>query len=55
MLASLLGIEPPSLSRALASLGDAGVQIEGDMIRVVDIGALAEVAYSDWVVDDPWS
>ena len=55
VLASLLGIEQPSLSRALASLGDAGVKVEGDMIKVVDIGALAEVAYSDWVVDDPWS
>ncbi len=55
VLASLLGIEPASLSRTLASLGEAGIRIEGDIVHVEDIGALAEVANSDWVVDDPWS
>jgi len=55
VLASLLGIEPASLSRILASLNDAGIRIEGDTIYVTDVGALAEVAYSDWVVDEPWN
>lgn len=55
VLASLLGIEPESLSRTLASLNEAGIRVEGDTIHIEDIAALAEVANSDWVVDDPWS
>lgn len=55
VLASLLGIEPESLSRTLASLSDAGVRVQGNAVHVEDIRALSDVAYSDWIVDDPWS
>jgi CRP/FNR family transcriptional activator FtrB len=43
-LASYLGMEPESLSRNLAALGNAGVSVRGREIRVNDPAALAEIA-----------
>lgn len=55
IVASLLGMEPGSLSRALASLQSSGVHIERDTIRVTDAARLEKLAASDWAIDDPQS
>jgi CRP/FNR family transcriptional activator FtrB len=43
-LASYLGMEPESLSRNLAALGNAGVSVRGRLVCVNDPAALAEIA-----------
>lgn len=54
VLASLLGVQPASLSRAFAELSALGVSVSGNSIHVHDIAALAEFANTDWVIDNPW-
>jgi CRP/FNR family transcriptional activator FtrB len=43
-LASYLGMEPESLSRNLAALGNAGVSVRGRQVCVNDPAGLAQVA-----------
>lgn len=55
VLASLLGVEPASLSRAFTELRAAGVEIHHNQIAVGDLAALEEIARSNWPLDDPRS
>jgi CRP/FNR family transcriptional activator FtrB len=53
LLASMLGLEPESLSRTFADLGQAGVQVSGDVITIKDVGVLRAIATYDDVIDKP--
>lgn len=52
LLASLLGLEPESLSRCFTALAPHGVQVSGDVITVGDLERLRAVAAYDRVIDD---
>jgi CRP/FNR family transcriptional activator FtrB len=53
MLASLLGLEPESLSRSFASLAAHGVSVSGDQIEIRDIGKLRAISTYDVLFDAP--
>lgn len=55
VLASLLGVEPESLSRAFTELRSAGVEIVHNHVEVSDLAALEKIAHSNWPLDDPRS
>lgn len=51
-LASLLGMTPENLSRALRNLSDYGVTVEGTRIVLGDVGRLTEFAQPSDLIDD---
>lgn len=53
LLASMLGLEPESLSRSFAGLASSGVHVNGDVISIEDAGLLHKVAIYDDVIDEP--
>lgn len=53
LLASMLGLEPESLSRSFTSLGAEGVHVNGDIIIIDDPEALRKIATYDFVIDAP--
>lgn len=52
MLASYLGMTPENLSRALASLAQAGVETSGRDVRILDRKALEVVAQCSPLIDE---
>lgn len=44
LLAARLGMQPETLSRALGRMRDAGVEVQGERIRVPDVARLRELA-----------
>jgi len=52
-LASLLGLEPETLSRVFAELRTEGVETQGDQIIVRDVVRLEQFVGADWRLDDP--
>lgn len=54
-LASLLGLEPETLSRAFADLRAEGVEVRGDQVNLPDVKRLEELVGADWSLDDPQS
>ena len=52
-LASLLGMSPENLSRALTALTANAVEVRGRAIRIRDRDALVETAHFDPLIDDP--
>ena len=52
-LASLLGMTPENLSRALNTLKPYGVEVNGTTIRLSDIKALETLAKPTPLIDDP--
>ncbi|CFX59099.1 Transcriptional activator FtrB [Candidatus Filomicrobium marinum] len=54
-LASRLGMRPENLSRALAELAEAGVTVDGPMIRVGDAAKLIAFSKPNPLIDDPTS
>lgn len=53
VLASLLGLEPETLSRAFAELRAYGVEVQPDQIVVTDMKRLEDLIGVDWCLDDP--
>ncbi len=53
VLASLLGMEPESLSRAFVELRPLGVEMRRQHVRIRDLLRIEELASCDWAVDDP--
>jgi CRP/FNR family transcriptional activator FtrB len=51
LLASMLGLEPESLSRSFTSLSEHGVRVAGDIIDIDDPDALRRIASYDCVID----
>ena len=54
-LASLLGMTPENLSRAIRTLADRGVEVRGARVKVSDGAALRHFARPDPLIDDPAS
>ncbi|GAA0296279.1 helix-turn-helix domain-containing protein [Rhodovulum strictum] len=54
-IASLLGMTPENLSRALRTLGEYGVQNDGQSITICDRGPLLRLAKPARLIDDPSS
>lgn len=54
-LASLLGMTPENLSRAIRALADYGVHVRGPRVAVSDEPALRRLARPDPLIDDPAS
>lgn len=52
LIASELGITRESFSRALASLEQAGIQVSGQTIMIVDAARLATACQPDPLIDD---
>lgn len=52
-LASLLGMTPENLSRAIRALRPHGVRIEGNRAQIADPAALARLAKPTPLIDDP--
>ncbi|USQ94455.1 transcriptional activator FtrB [Caulobacter sp. RL271] len=52
VLASLLGMTPENLSRAFATLGSHGVQVDGANVTINRPAALARLAKPDALIDD---
>lgn len=52
-LASLLGMTPENLSRAIKSLQDYGVTIDGATVRIADPADLMRLAKPTPLIDDP--
>lgn len=55
VLASLLGVEPESLSRAVTELRSAGVEIKHNHVAVSDLAVLEQIAHANWPLDAPRS
>jgi CRP/FNR family transcriptional regulator, transcriptional activator FtrB len=53
LLASYLGMTPENLSRALRSLEDSGVKVDGQRIIITDRAALTALARPDPLIDGP--
>ncbi|AAK23391.1 transcriptional activator FtrB [Caulobacter vibrioides] len=53
VLASLLGMTPENLSRAFASLGPHGVEIDGSTVTLREPEGLAQLARPDPMIDNP--
>ncbi len=53
VLASLIGVTPESLSRAMKSLQDVGTKVDGQRIIITDHKALEAVACPTPLMDDP--
>jgi CRP/FNR family transcriptional activator FtrB len=52
VLASRLGMTPENLSRAFATLGPYGVEVDGPTIHLKDVGDLDKLAKSSPLIDD---
>lgn len=52
-LASLLGMTPENLSRAIKSLQAYGVEVEGSTVRIADVTDLIRLAKPTPSIDDP--
>lgn len=52
-LASLLGMTPENLSRAIKSLQAYGVEMEGSTVRIADVTDLIRLAKPTPLIDDP--
>ncbi|MCB1521599.1 MAG: helix-turn-helix domain-containing protein [Hyphomicrobiaceae bacterium] len=52
VVASLLGMQPASLSRAFAELQDLGVKVKGDVVRIADPEVLQRYAGMASEIDD---
>jgi CRP/FNR family transcriptional activator FtrB len=53
VLASWLGMAPENLSRAFATLGAHGVQLDGPVARLTDLDKLKQLARPNPLIDDP--
>ncbi|GGK51245.1 cyclic nucleotide-binding domain-containing protein [Salinarimonas ramus] len=53
LLASYLGMTPENLSRALKSLEDYGLKLDGSRVTITDRAMLAALAKPDWLIDGP--
>ncbi|MGP9820766.1 cyclic nucleotide-binding domain-containing protein [Salinarimonas sp. NSM] len=53
LLASYLGMTPENLSRALRSLEDHGLKLDGLRVTITDRTELAAIASPDWLIDGP--
>jgi CRP/FNR family transcriptional activator FtrB len=51
-LASLLGMTPENLSRAFNTLKPYGVEVDGSLVRLTDIGSLETLAKPNPLIDD---
>lgn len=51
VIASLLGMQPASLSRAFAELHDLGVRVNGEMVEITDPAALIRYAHMAAPID----
>lgn len=53
LLASYLGMTPENLSRALKSLEDHGLKLDGSHVAITDRAALTVLGTPDWLIDGP--
>ncbi|WP_415182480.1 helix-turn-helix domain-containing protein [Phaeovulum sp.] len=53
LLASFIGMTPESLSRAMRSLQELGVKVEGQRITIANRAALESLAHPSWLIDGP--
>ncbi|MGJ3263240.1 MAG: cyclic nucleotide-binding domain-containing protein [Salinarimonas sp.] len=53
LLASYLGMTPENLSRALRSLEDDGLKLDGLRVTITDRAKLTALASPDWLIDGP--